>query len=617
MPLLDLKTDLKTLRYSGDQPGGGWSGKPYIRTNIPNDLARSPVGVGIVNLDNRGILSGIDPIYRIQSTGNLDYPIRGGDLQFNIGTQTFTLSSQIDKTRIKKFFEDKPRGTAFLQKQIGLNLTNPKIETGNSFQVAPNSNLIPGLLENTRIYNNGVNTLTQVGVQGTGTHLPRHGIFPLDYASKYYKDVVGAQNVNNDASTNRLLILQNLKLNTRFVSTSANPNLVNKLGISYNRNILFQYLGGPGSTYGIGTTVIKRTEDTSLAATKFNSTVGMTYDQILAQKLNVTSDGQRTKKLQSYKTGQQIPSREEYYNFSVRAGDSDKMNKLTSFMFNNAINPWDTTDPIAKGATKDLIKFVFEAIENNNPQQSWALFFRAMINGFQDTHQATINSFKYLGRGEDFYTYQGVSRNISFGFKLAVTSEKEMKPLYTKLNHLISQTYPDYSENFGIMRAPVIRLTVGDYLYRVAGMLENVSITIDDNYTWEINVNDLDSLKQLPQVINVQCTFKPIQDFLPRRANMYNTNTPYVTKQGEEYTSISEGFRINTDTLVARAISTTVSQEESEMDPSEPGLFTRNRSAIVRNAPLESNPFASQIRTALQSGNVLDFGRNIRNITGG
>lgn len=610
MALLDLKTDLKTLKYSGDQPGGGWSGKPYIRTNIPSDLARIPVGVGIVNLDNRGLLSGIDPIYRIQSTGNLDYPIRGGDLQFNIGTQTFTLSSQIDKTRIRKFFEDKPRGTAFLQKQIGLNLTNPKIETGNSFQVAPNSNLIPGLLENTRIYNNGVNTLTQVGVQGTGIHLPRHGIFPLDYASKYYKDVVGAQNVNNDASTNRLLILQNLKLNTRSASTSANPNIVNRLGISYNRNILFQYLGGPGSTYGIGTTVIKRTEDTSRAATKFNSVLGMTYDQIMSQNLNVYDDGQRSKSIQDFKSFSKIQSREEYYGLTIKQGDSDRMNKLSSFMFNNSIAPWETTDPAAKGATKDIIKFVFEAIENNNPQQSWALFFRAMINGFQDNNQASINSFKYLGRGEDFYTYQGVSRTITFGFKIAVTSEQELKPLYTKLNHLISQTYPDYSENFGIMRAPVVRLTVGDYLYRVAGMLESVNVNVDDNYSWEINKLNLDSLKQLPHIINVQCTFKPIQDFLPRRANKYNRNVPYITEQDEEYTSIADGFRLlNLATI----------------DQTGPTLTARNRNVVVNTSlqpisqtqnvnsnrkqepPKKATLFETEIERTIRTGDLFAF----------
>jgi len=549
MPLIDLKTNLKSLKYGSDQPGGGWSKQPFIE--FPIEDAGTP----------RTLLD----FYKGNRT-NPDFPIRGGGLKFDLGTQTFTISSQIDKSRIKKFFESKPRGTAFLQKQIGLNLSNPKIETGNSFQVVPGSNLIPGLLENTRIYNNGINTLTQVGFQGTGTHIPRQGIFPFDFASKYYKDIVGAQSLLNSTEVvkiNRLLILQNLKLSTSATSANlGNINQINKLGISLNRNTLFKYLGGPGSVYGIGTTTIKRVVDTSQAARKFVGQQSMTYDDIFSQNINNTDNktGKRTTNIQDYKTKEKIKTREEFYNLNISGKDSakrtpDQMNMLKSFLFDNNVAPWE----IKKEGTKDIIKFVFEAIENNRPSTSWAIFFRAMINGFSDNHQASINSFKYQGRGEDFYTYQGVSRNISFGFKIAVESSTELQPLYTKLNHLVSQVYPDYSQNYGVMRAPVIRLTIGDYLYRVAGMLENVNITIDDNVPWDINY--FENTKQLPQIINVQCSFKPIQDFVPRRLNDANLNVPFMTNSEEDYLSL-EGYnriidparlmRVETEPVTAR-----------------------------------------------------------------
>ena len=35
MGLIDLKTNLKSLRYGNDQLGGGNSGQPYIKTPIP------------------------------------------------------------------------------------------------------------------------------------------------------------------------------------------------------------------------------------------------------------------------------------------------------------------------------------------------------------------------------------------------------------------------------------------------------------------------------------------------------------------------------------------------------------------------------------------------------
>ena len=61
MPLLDLRTDLKSLKYTGDQPGGGWSGKPYIQTAIP------PTNLVLANPDTLIGADYLSPIYRIQS----------------------------------------------------------------------------------------------------------------------------------------------------------------------------------------------------------------------------------------------------------------------------------------------------------------------------------------------------------------------------------------------------------------------------------------------------------------------------------------------------------------------------------------------------------------------
>jgi hypothetical protein len=221
MPLIDLKTNLKSLKYGSDQPGGGSSGLPYIQTKMPpNNLITIGASYGPGNTN---------PIFRPGSTGNGDFPIRGGDIDFNIGTQTFTISSKVDKERIKKFMKDPSRGRMFLDKQIGLQLSNPKIETGKSFQVAPASNILPGLLDNTRIYNNGFNTLEQVGVAGTGLHFPRAGVSPFDFKSKYYKDIVGAQSLLNAESVvdvNRILILRNLKLASKPSNSIVNINQV-------------------------------------------------------------------------------------------------------------------------------------------------------------------------------------------------------------------------------------------------------------------------------------------------------------------------------------------------------------------------------------------------------
>ena len=75
----------------------------------------------------------------------------------------------------------------------------------------------------------------------------------------------------------------------------------------------------------------------------------------------------------------------------------------------------------------------------------------------------------------------------------------------------MSQVYPDYSKD-GYMRAPIIKLTIGDYLYRVPGFLENINVTIDQSSPWEIEEGN-----QLPHYIDISTSFKPILNKLPQR----------------------------------------------------------------------------------------------------
>lgn len=586
MPLIDLQTNLKNLRFGNDRPGYGSSGLPYIQTIMPD----TPNATGTVQ-----------PIYRPGSTGGLDFPIRGGQLEFNLGTQSFTVSSKIDKSRIKKFFEDKPRGTAFIQKQVGLQLSNPKIETGNTLFGIPQGIPYPGLLENTRVYNLGQNTLAQVGVSGTGFHAIRHGLVPFNPYQKFYYDIVNKQNVTNQKVSNRLLNLAALKMTTG--DPFANPanvpdiNLVNTLGISLNRNMIFQYLGGPSSVYGVGTTTIPRVVDT----TKLRSSTAMNYDQLLAQKSNLNNP---IPEIQDFRQKINEASRaivfnntwtkEQTVDYRFYVNKKDKLNLTYPFLFRNDQAPWE----INKTDTDDLIKFVFEAISNDDPTYSMALFFRAFLTaGITDSNSAQLNSFKYQGRGENFYTYQGFDRTIGFSFRVAAGSRDELRPLYNKVNSLISQVYPDYSPKQGIMRAPVIRMTIGDYLYRVPGFLESVNVNIDNNYPWEVNLekSQVGDIAQLPQVMDISVSFKPIMDILPKRAsiNKLIEATSATNNTSQETTTIS--------TSIPALIANVGNKTSPEQSFIKPGEVVESASRYVASKPLTfapplstPNQFASQ-----------------------
>lgn len=565
MPLINFRTDLTNLRFGGDRPGGGDSGQPYMQ--FPIDNISAPPDVRRYYEANRTAL---------------DFPVRGGAITNLLTVGTGVISSTIDRERIQKFFNDAPRGTSFVEKQLGLQLTNPRIQVPNALIFAgPNLNNV--FLPVTNVYN-PVNTLAQVQVQGTGAHFNRHGVGPTltERVQQTYQYVVGAPQ-NNTETTNRLSILRALKLvgTTDFIvnpslvgGTGINPSLIDRLGISRVQNQLFNYIGGPGSVYGIGNTRINRytnTDITKLTDTNPDpnfvaagkkavsySTVALTYQQLAQQgdsAYNPTQQPIQDFRAQTNNNNPVIPysdyqtynivtrlgigspgapnARTFYISYGNRVGE-DKLNltnplQKKQYYDPEANTPWET---VGKDSN-DIIKFAFECIDNSQIADSIPLIFRAFLDGqISDTNTAEYDSFKYLGRGETFRTYQGFDRTVGFGFKVFVQSRQEMLPVYTKLNQLISQVYPDYSPTFNLMRGNVVRLTIGDYLYRVPGFLENVNVTIDNSNTpWEILLNQFveeDDVRQLPHMVSVQCSFKPIMDFLPRKVTKTNPFVPLI-----------------------------------------------------------------------------------------
>jgi hypothetical protein len=244
MPLIDLKTDLKSLKYGKDRPGGGNSGQPYITNDINN------------------------PINQI---GFDDGLVRGGA----VGAAR---SSVIDTLRIGKFLTDAPRGPLWLVKQAGLQFSNPKLEVkkslGGFFSSLLTGDLGPatgGALQPTRLYNLGINTLAQVPVNAFGVHFNRHGLLPVQDDNTKYLAVVTANNKGN-SKNNRLVDYLNTKLNVTTVAgtrTSLLQKFINLLPIikgfaQPQQQTLNSYLGGPGSIYGIGTTIIKRYDYTTV-----------------------------------------------------------------------------------------------------------------------------------------------------------------------------------------------------------------------------------------------------------------------------------------------------------------------------------------------------------------
>ena len=247
----------------------------------------------------------------------------------------------------------------------------------------------------------------------------------------------------------------------------------------------------------------------------------------------------------------------------------DKINLIPLYTWENGTGGDNVNnDPIQSNKVRDMIKFCIEVIDNDNSKNTSPLHFRAYVTNFSDNIGAEWNGQKYMGRGENFYSYQGFTREISFNLKIAAQSKQEMMPLYQKLNYLASSLHPDYQTGTSFMRGNLHRLTIGEWFYRTPGILKTMNVTVENDYPWEIKYTEPESqnkyssndffqnvdisnwrngtnsnpnsnfedsnsdsdMMELPQVLNISFTFTPILNNLPKLAkeNGKFTATPIL-----------------------------------------------------------------------------------------
>ena len=206
------------------------------------------------------------------------------------------------------------------------------------------------------------------------------------------------------------------------------------------------------------------------------------------------------------------------FNYALPANELYALDKI------NALKMYESTVVDLTKATNDLCKFRIAVIDNDKGDGTATyIHFRAFIDGFSDNYNADWGSVRYVGRAEELYNYEGFNREISLDFTVYAQSKAELIPMYKKLNYLASTLAPDYN-SAGFMRGNFVRLTVGGYLYEQPGIIMGLNYTVPMESTWEIALNEDggndQSVKELPHMIKVTgMTFKPIQEFIPAKAN--------------------------------------------------------------------------------------------------
>ena len=527
--LVNLRTDLKSLKYGHDRPGNGDSGQPYVVTNIPNRLTTGYTDDGF---------------------------IRGGQ-------SLATKSSVFDQIRISKFFKDKPKGSLFITRQVRLQFSNPKLEVkkfagggsglfgaiatvaAGAFNVV--NELIPGP---TRLYNNGFNTLTQVGANAFGQHFDRHGILPVQDDNSKYLAVVRH---NNENGNNRLVGLKN-----RLIKPTENPQkflnsvnfIINNINALLKTNIptkglqpqdltIDNYLGGPNSLYGNGRTIIRRFDITSnsfntlevqeriapgVPSINYANDLGVS-DQYLdpvgadnnftANNITVQNPTNKPSQIDQSAVVYKSLSSKNYDTLKTAVSKvTDKQKYNVILQKTNNLNPnfsaylgGKKTLDVANRYDPNILSVVFRII-NPFTRDEDPIILSAYMKGFRDNFDASWNEYSYAGRSESFYTYGKFKRNVNFSLDIPCFNKAELLVKYRALGQLASTTAGAYNTN-GLLAGVLIKLNVGNHVRGEYAILNNLSYEIPDETSWDIDA-------QLAMLIRATFSFTIIHSNLPQ-----------------------------------------------------------------------------------------------------
>ena len=192
--------------------------------------------------------------------------------------------------------------------------------------------------------------------------------------------------------------------------------------------------------------------------------------------------------------------------------------------------------------TNDFIKFYLTGpkLQNGSPTDAKddIMVFRATITSLSDSFQGNWSPITLIGRADPNYHYTGYNRDVSLDFDVYATSRDEMKFIWRKLNALAGYTAPEYnigdSSNIA-MRAPWMRLTVGDIFVQQPVTLTTLRFDYDTEASWEINIEQDTTNMQVPFKIKVSCQFNMITDYLPQKGGRFFTLAKRHDKDGIPY----------------------------------------------------------------------------------
>ena len=220
--LVNLKTDLKSLKFGHDRPGGGDSGEPFVQADITTGTILTTTKKGAVRLLIASELAPLSNLLLptspagIGTVSNVATELINTDSFIRGGLVGYTQASINQNNRVGGFISSSPKGTAFLLNRSLFLVDKATGLTASGVPLAPNQLL---------------NTAIQKGKSAIG----------LSQTNINYNRALGASDVYFSANESRNL--NNISLFSTILGFSLNkPSQIDQ----YPKNVQAELKGGGG-----------------------------------------------------------------------------------------------------------------------------------------------------------------------------------------------------------------------------------------------------------------------------------------------------------------------------------------------------------------------------------
>ena len=564
--LINLQTDLTSLKY-GSMPLG--SDKPYITKNIgqapgsqigseishriddASRIAQMLVGKpGIKYLLHEALLQQVNVGQRIQKAQQGGKSVIGAVLQ-QVGSTLLTTVkiagstlAQVPVNGTGTHFLKGFRTDTYLQPSGPGNISAFASFFGaGGIEGAPyalKGETVPTNVE-TQFYKKEDTAITGE-VINPGTGKPS----TLSYDAKVFAEDYGT--VNTNIVDNKPLPADAADRQTKFNAESGIPITVTPPGSEIRQTTSTPSTTGRRGSRSNQLDTIKQSEFKSVTGESKRTSGDKGEDQ--PYNSDIPTDYTYTVQKKHYSTKNKNVTKEARILLGDQGGRNDVNKKNNTYWFASDLDPTKAAeidrinflapqDGKVDGNTdgRDLVKFRFHILTPDGKEK--VLYFRAFLDAFADNYSGQWNPVKYLGRAEDFQIYSGFQRKISLSFKIAAATRSEMKPIYEKMIWLASATAPTYANDGQFMRGTITKITLGDYIYELPGVLNSVNYTWNVDYPWEIamvepeNTGKDDFEQELPMIMDCSIDFTPIHNFTPT-TGLKQYITTKVTEKGKK-----------------------------------------------------------------------------------